>query len=90
MNRFDCKKFYGTYQDLIEKYTRSVKEMVNDSFQGYFYFTAIVRSIGFGRVLFQSIEVCRDCTPALASSCKKQLTGFFVCLLFFLKVKHIS
>ena len=33
---------------------------------------------------FISIEVCRDCI--LASSCKKQLTGFFVCLLFFLKV----
>ena len=39
---------------------------------------------------FISIEVCRDCIPALASSCKKQLTGFFVCLLFFLKVKRIS
>ena len=39
---------------------------------------------------FISIEVCRDCIPALLSSCKKQLTGFFVCLLFFLKVKHIS
>ena len=39
---------------------------------------------------FTSIEVCRDCIPALASSCKKQLTGFFVCLLFFLKVKGIS
>ena len=39
--------------------------------------------MGFGS--FVSIEVCRDCIPALASSCKKQLTGFFVCLLFFLK-----
>ena len=39
---------------------------------------------------FISIEVCRECIPALASSCKKQLTGFFVCLLFFLKVKRIS
>ena len=39
---------------------------------------------------FISIKVCRDCIPALASSCKKQLTGFFVCLLFFLKVKRIS
>ena len=46
--------------------------------------------LDFGRVLFFSIEVCRDCIPALASSCKKQLTGFFVCLLFFLKVKRIS
>ena len=44
---------------------------------------------GFWQI-FISIEVCRDCIPALASSCKKQLTGFFVCLLFFLKVKHIS
>ena len=26
------KKFYGRYQDLIEKYQRSVPEMVNDSF----------------------------------------------------------
>ena len=39
---------------------------------------------------FISIEVCRDRKPALASSCKKRLTGFFVCLLFFLKVKHIT
>ena len=28
------KKFYGRYQDLIEKYQRSVNVMVNDSFQG--------------------------------------------------------
>ena len=27
------KKFYGRYQDLIEKYQRSVKVMVNDSFR---------------------------------------------------------
>ena len=27
-------KFYGRYQDLIEKYQRSVKGMVNDSFPG--------------------------------------------------------
>ena len=28
------KKFYGRYQDLIEKYQRSVNVMVNDSFSG--------------------------------------------------------
>ena len=28
------KKFYDRYQDVIEKYHRSVKEMVNDSFPG--------------------------------------------------------
>ena len=28
------KKFYGRYQDLIEKYQRSVNVMVNDSFPG--------------------------------------------------------
>ena len=28
------KKFYGRYQDIIEKHQRSVKEMVNDSFPG--------------------------------------------------------
>ena len=33
-----CKKFYSRYQDLIEKYQRSVKEMVNDSFPGYSLF----------------------------------------------------
>ena len=27
-------KFYGRYQDFIEVYKRSVKEMVNDSFPG--------------------------------------------------------
>ena len=33
------KKFYGRYQDLIEKYQRSVNVMVNDSFQDNFYMT---------------------------------------------------
>ena len=33
------KKFYGRCQDLIEKYQRSVKEMVNDSFQDSLYLT---------------------------------------------------
>ena len=28
------KEFYGRYQDLVEKYQRSVKVMVNDSFPG--------------------------------------------------------
>ena len=28
------EKFHGRYQDLIEKYQRSVKDMVNDSFTG--------------------------------------------------------
>ena len=28
------KKFYGRYQDLIEKYQKSVNVMVNDSFPG--------------------------------------------------------
>ena len=27
---------------------------------------------------FISIEVCKDCIPALASSCKKQLTGLLL------------
>ena len=33
------KKFYGRYQDLTEKYQRSVKEMVNDSFRDKLYLT---------------------------------------------------
>ena len=53
------------------------------------YFSTYSLSDGFWQS-FISIEVCRDRKPALASSCKKRLTGFFVCLLFFLKVKHIS
>ena len=28
------KKFYGRYKDLVEKYQRSVKVMVNDAFSG--------------------------------------------------------
>ena len=32
------KKFYGRYQDLIEKYQRSVNVMVSDSFPGQFLF----------------------------------------------------
>ena len=32
------KKFYGRYQDLIEKYRRSVNAMVSDSFPGQFLF----------------------------------------------------
>ena len=32
------KKFYGRYQDLIEKYRRSVNTMVSDSFPGQFLF----------------------------------------------------
>ena len=32
------KKFYGRYQDLIEKYRRLVNAMVSDSFPGQFLF----------------------------------------------------
>ena len=32
--RIPFKTFPGRYQDLVEKYQRSVKEMVNDSFPG--------------------------------------------------------
>ena len=32
------KKFYGRYQDLIEKYRRSVNAMVSDSFPEQFLF----------------------------------------------------
>ena len=32
------KKFYGRYQDLVEKYRRSVNAMVSDSFPGQFLF----------------------------------------------------
>ena len=32
------KKFYGRYQDLIEKYRRSVNAMVSDSFPGQVLF----------------------------------------------------
>ena len=35
------KKFYGRYQDLIEKYQRSVNAMVSDSFPGQFLFNML-------------------------------------------------
>ena len=37
---------------------------------------------------FVTIGVHKDHIPALARFCKKQLTGFFVHLLFFVKCKH--
>ena len=37
---------------------------------------------------FVTIGVHKDHIPALARFCKKQLTGFFVRLLFFVKCKH--
>ena len=73
----NCLKppFYGNYRH---------KAIQDTKFSGNYRL-----SPGFWQS-FISIEVCRDCIPALASSYKKQLTGFFVCLLFFLKVKRIS
>ena len=46
----------------------------------------IVRSMGFGRVLFEQ----RSAETGTCIILQKQLTGFFACLLFFSKVKHIS
>ena len=37
---------------------------------------------------FVTIGVHKDHIPALARFCQKQLTGFFVRLLFFVKCKH--
>ena len=34
------KKFYGRYQDVVEKFQRLVKEMVKDSFPGKFCFAS--------------------------------------------------
>ena len=36
---------------------------------------------------FISIEVCGDCIPALASSCKKTINGFLCLLIVFIKSK---
>ena len=55
------KKFYGGYKDLIEKYHRSLKEMVNDSFfishmAGFysFFFTFDIHlSLGFDNTFFR-------------------------------------
>ena len=69
-----------------------------------FRFNATSGSLGFWRIgpsnclnyslspgfwqSFISMEVCRDCIPALASSCKKQLiNGFLNLLIVFLKSK---
>ena len=48
-------------------------------------FVSIVRSMDFGS--FISIEVCRDCIPALASSCKRTIKGFPCLPIVFLKSK---
>ena len=32
--RNSFKKFYGKYADLMRKYQKSVKDMINDSFRG--------------------------------------------------------
>ena len=73
----------------IDTHPRAI--CIKDEFSNFYNFYRYSYSLspGFWQS-FISIEVCRDCIPALASSCKKQLTGFFVCLLFFLKVKRIS
>ena len=55
----------------------------------YYKYATKVRSIDFGRVLLQE-RSAETTYPALAPSCKKQVTGFFVHLSFFLKVKHVS
>ena len=39
------KKFYGRYQDLIEKYQRSVNVMVSDSFPGYNFYLRCSRNL---------------------------------------------
>ena len=41
------KKFYGRYQDLIEKYRRSVNAMVSDSSQDNFYLTCSRNLVAF-------------------------------------------
>ena len=41
------KKFYGRYQDLIEKYRRSVNAMVSDSFLGQFLLTCSRNLVAF-------------------------------------------
>ena len=80
-------------KQLLKVSDNSVQKVQHESTtlktRGHSHFLIYSLSPGFWRS-FISIEVCRDRIPALASSCKKQLTGFFVCLLFFLKVKRIS
>ena len=44
---FSHQKSYGRYQDFIEKYQRSVKEMVNDWFQDNLYLTYSRISVPF-------------------------------------------
>ena len=52
-----------------------------------FYARVYSLSPGFWQS-FVRIGVHKDHIPALARFCKKQLTGFFVRLLFFVKCKH--
>ena len=85
---------YTNGNNLVCLYTCNLPVIIQDYGIEYIiedYTLCVIYSLspGFWQS-FISIEVCRDCIPALASSCKKQLMGFFVCLLFSLKVKRIS
>ena len=50
------KKFYGRYQELIERYQGSVKVMVNDSFQDNLYLTCSRNLVAFVTYLDLSLR----------------------------------
>ena len=90
--------------DIVDKINvKNIKRHISSSYISFSYRIGTNRYLKqyiFWCVCLQSVswilaEFCynrshKDHIPALARFCKKQLTGFFVCLLFFLKVKHIS
>ena len=51
------QKFYGRYQDLVNKYPRSVKKIVNDSFLGLSLFDISQDSSRFLLLLYMDLSL---------------------------------
>ena len=82
----ESKSFFGDYHEIAHIWVRT------QAFDQVFKICTVRTcsyslSPGFWQS-FVTIGVHKDHIPALARFCKKQLTGFFVHLLFFVKCKH--
>ena len=89
-----CIRDEENFEHIFKRYDKSICPFNTLSVTIVFFFLlvlgmAVVYCSPFPGVWqsFITIKVCRDCIPTLAPFCKKQLIGFFVHLLFFIKVK---
>ena len=75
------EKFYGRYHDLIKKYQRSVKIMVNDSFPGLSLFDIWQDFSRFRYFRGFVTWICRyfDCLVSQPSKCLKFMTFWEGC-----------